>query len=244
MASRGIGYINYFQPNMIPDVMLWLDGKDVLGDGSSVGDNSIDTWVDKSAQKNDAVQGTGNDQPFYNSLVQGVGFGSTQDMSGTFTQSLSGNLDWSFAAVLWAENITGDVRVAAGIGEIPGGAPFEKALVFGANGLSDNKTVIALWTGSESGAAGTQATEMYSAMGTYRASDRQTVAYWNSTAGTPGTGGNALNLTSNTFHLGNVPGAAYRWDGYIFELLMFNHVLTAQERAVLRTYFNQKWKIF
>src|SRR5204863_3227753 len=59
----GIG----FTPATLKGLVLWLDGSDPAATGTPPANNTaISSWVDKSSNANNATQGTGANQPVFN----------------------------------------------------------------------------------------------------------------------------------------------------------------------------------
>jgi len=241
MTSRSLGYNSYFQPTKLPACRLWLDAQDVNADGTTPADlSAVSTWVDKSANQNNATQGTGAAQPIYFDDYQGAGaallFDSTKYLEGVFSD-LKTDQDWTFA--VFGRTITlATVQAAFFIGAITGTADG-----IGIGHLDNTNTLMFVWGAAGSTVAGTPVDTSYSQMGTYDLSTNTVLSYLDNSPGTPDSAGSTLTLTSpDNFYVGRAtPPGGPTWNGSIQEIAVYNTLLNTEQLTRLNEYFFDKW---
>jgi len=229
-----------FLPMMLPKVRLWLDGTDIKGDGTVPISGSMSTWVDKSLNKNDATQVEGSLMPFYNAAIKGVYFdGNLSEMTGAFSQNILGNSDWTVAAVGMSSSLPG-ISVFCGIGD---SVALEASCLMGSNASQDNAGVFGTFGGSESYVGVVPSSQHFSLMGTYQASDNTATAYTSNATGNHIVQGTGLNITVNLFSIGRLHDIDYKWNGYLFEFIVCNQIISSTQRTQLFKYLTDKWSI-
>jgi hypothetical protein len=244
---RAAGYNHSFKPYTIQNLRLWLDGTDINANGQNPADGPLALWADKSQEKNDATQATGSIQPVYNSSVKGVQFEANDTMTGTFSTSMLGNQDWTIASVVFGSTSPwiANVHPVLGLGTGPGAPPFEEAVLYGVNGFdTPDRVLMGLFGGSESLVATAPSLTMFAFIGTYQASNQNTIVYLANATGSTGSGGNALDITNNIFTVGGLDGVPnFDLTGTINELVCYQRVITTDERTQLFRYFTDKWAL-
>ena len=108
-------------PTDLGDVVLWLDGKDPLGNGNPPsGGAAVPTWFDKSGNNfHFTAIGAGLEIPTYNN----VGFNGQQAVQISATQQ-------GYQAAATFTTPTGDYTIFAVIDQNPGAAGFEGCYLF------------------------------------------------------------------------------------------------------------------
>jgi hypothetical protein len=213
-----------FQPTQLVGLNLWLDGIDPLNTGVVPATSAVvSTWFDKSPN---AINGTGAGNPTFVG-GGGISFNGTNQ---SYTMSYAGlhYTETGFIVMKQAVNTT--------IQDILHGGPSTREIFSYNNGLfylSDTGNV-------------TQPifpTTSINIFG-YSLNTSATILYSNATQTASGAGASGL-VAQTGIRLGaycNAPGANW-YNGNIYEVLIFNAVLTTNERQIVEGYLAWKWSL-
>jgi hypothetical protein len=213
-----------FQPTQVVGLNLWLDGIDPLNTGVVPATSAVvSTWFDKSPN---AINGTGAGNPTFVG-GGGISFNGTNQ---SYTMSYAGlhYTETGFIVMKQAVNTT--------IQDILHGGPSTREIFSYNNGLfylSDTGNV-------------TQPifpTTSINIFG-YSLNTSATILYSNATQTASGAGASGL-VAQTGIRLGaycNAPGANW-YNGNIYEVLIFNAVLTTNERQIVEGYLAWKWSL-
>jgi len=220
-----------------------LDGFDPNANGKVPSDGVMTKWTDKSASNNSVTQVIGASQPMYNSSLKCASFnGSSQFLAGSMTHSPLGNQNWTIAAVHNLDTTINRTFVSVLIGTIPVSSPFNRALALGTNGLMPSDPyVIAAWDGVESNVGTMVPNTTAAVMGVYTTLPSAQV-FTPTLTGPLSTVGNAIDITSNQVAIGSST-FSNRWDGNIFEVLIYNREVSTEQRLALFNYLTKKWNL-
>ena len=230
MGSKQVFTDVPYNPNQIPGLQMWLDGKDPFNTGIPPAASApVGTWVDKSGNGNN---GTGIANPPY---LSGGGVslnGSTQYFTTNYTNAPTN--ETAFMVVKYA--------VSTGTNPI-----ISSTNNSGGRWIYNNSTTMAMqvygnpgvFNGTATFTAGT--TFMYD----YAYSSTNVSSFLNGTAdatvANPPTfyGAGATNIGYATYPL---PTQTFA-NASIYEIIIFNTVLTASQRQVIEGYLAWKWNL-
>jgi len=225
-AFTGVPY----NPNQIPGLQMWLDGQDPFNTGiAPAASATVGTWVDKSGNGNNA---TGIANPPY---LSGGGVslnGSTQYFTTNYTNAPTN--ETAFMVIKYPLS-TGTNPIISSTNNSGGRWIYNSSTaltmqVYGSPGV---------FTGTATFTAGT--TFMYD----YAYSSTNVSSFLNGTAdatvANPPTfyGAGATNIGYATYPL---PGQSFA-NASIYEIIIFNTVLTASQRQVIEGYLSWKWNL-
>ena len=233
------------------NLVLWLDGRDIDGDGAT-NDNpadgaSVQTWEDKSGRNNDATQGTPANRATYNSTAAPLArgsltfdgsndtytFGSTDIPTGTNPRSFitliedNNSSDFAFALGYGATRAAGGVGQEFNMGILSTAASqnygFDRVGGAMNSGVNeDNNGIIMLATRTGSN---------------YE-------LFHSRTAGRVATHTDATNTGGTNFTIGARPdGLGTLWTGEIAEVIGYNKVLNEAERIIIFNYLAAKYSM-
>jgi len=213
-----------FQPNQIVGLTLWLDGADPLNNGTTPANAAaIATWFDKSPN---AINGTGTGNPTFVS-GGGISFNGTNQ---SYTMSYAGLHTIETGFIVMKQNVNTTIQ------DILHGGPSTREIFAYNNGLiyiSDTGNL-------------TQPifpTTSINIFG-YSFNASATVLYSNATQTASGAGSSGL-VAETGIRVGaycNAPGANW-YNGNIYEVIIFNTLLSTQQRQVVEGYLASKWNL-
>ena len=228
-TAANVSGISTFNPSTISGLFLWLDANtNVLTTGSNVYQ-----WNDRSGSGYNFVQSSSSSQPLtgstYNNL-QLLNFTSSKYMQ---------NTTMSFPAPPYTIFSVGYTTVA-GYGRLIAGYP-DGYLFFGTgSGVTQYSTFVGNggWNDVSTDVPGTSVSSMCLMEMTNSGTSTGLIPYVN------GTALNAKNGTANTctgLYLGTSGGGGQPWSGYVGEILMYNSVLSTNNRQSIEGYLAWKW---
>lgn len=240
MVGQYFGNTQYFNPRRVSNLILWLDATDPSANGvQPANGTSISTWVDKSANGNNATQGTGANQPTYttgarNGLpVLTVSSAAPQYVTGTLA-GLAANPNLS-VYIICSSTTTAGNPVVFGIGSVNA--------VPCSIGIGINSGFKAFqWGGFESNFS--PANTNYNRLQFTNNNSTNLVSIFVNGSPETSTAGAATALNVNTtFSVGrhSNPIGVGAWDGGIAEVVVYNKVVSAAENTNIYNYLSQKW---
>ena len=241
----------YFNPRQIGGLVLWLDATDPAANGVQPSNGtSLATWVDKSTRGNNFTQGTGANQPtFQTNIINGkpciLANGTTQTMSGGVTGLPTGSQGRTFFIVF---NIVShsSLHYFFSHGTNGTGETFSPGfwVLLGPNNFlldwTNNNSFMT--TTALSDATNYLATVNYTAGGDTISyvgklnGVSQTISPGPSDVGIP----NTINGTSNLFI--RVDGF-FKANAYIAEIIYYDSSLSAAKMALVNNYITNKWGV-
>lgn len=249
-----------FTPQRLTSLALWLDASDfatITKDGS----NKVSQWNDKSGNGNNAVQGTGVNQPTY--VASSINSRSVINFDGS-TNVMNVTASSSIANIFIGGGTIILVRRAETMGGGGGGRPLSKTSsgsdgwLYIGNNLSGSNYKIQL-SQNTSGTTGAWITS--SAVATVNqigvscleynrdSLSNDPTLYLNSAAtaqvlteSTTPTG-TMSNDASITLNIGNNASGIRGFDGDLAEVLFYRKILSGSERFMLLNYLSQKWGV-
>ena len=239
--------LNEFIPRTITGCQLWLDGADPDGTGIVPSAGAKSSWFDKSANGWNASQSVSARQPslVLNSLNRRPGFSFTSVNNQSFITDLQSSLNTLsgltvFAVLLPTWSVGQDVRNPAffGMRKTVSSVLSTKINYY----LNNNYASVNIFNGSSvayhsiSGLAQNTAF-MYSGTN----NNGTNLLYPNGSLTSNSTGASFGSGTSLPIIIGGNNEDFENWQGYIYEAIVFNSVLTTEQRQQVEGYLAQKW---
>lgn len=229
-TATNVSSISTFNPTTISGLFLWLDANtNVLTTGSNVYQ-----WNDRSSSGYNFVQSTSSNQP-----LTGTTYNSLQLLNFTSAKFMQ-NTTMTFPAPPYTIFSVGYTTVG-GYGRLIAGVP-DAYLFFGSgSGVTQYATFVGSgggWNDVSTDVPGTSVSSMCLMEMTNSGTSSGLIPYVNGTALT------AKNGTANTctgLYLGTSGGGGQPWSGYVGEILMYNSVLTGNQRQSIEGYLAWKW---
>ena len=222
-----------FLPNSLPNLQLWLDADS--GPTITESGNKVSQWNDKSGNGNNALQGTGADQPTFvtnhingkavltfNGIVEEMDLTSDLSLTGEFTMFIvANNEDTASTRVIFGHD-TDNNKIAT----LNPAKAFVRIIAATAGDSSQDYL--------DENSTGIQIIQRNS-------SDKIDMAF-NGAAFTRLFSDVAQSGTSSWNRLGVGEGTS-SWKGYIAEIIIYNRSLSTVERASVEIYLSNKWNI-
>lgn len=236
--SRRSQPISTFSPLSISGLKAWWDASDSSTITIATG---VSQWNDKSGNSRNATQGTGGAQPTVQTAAQngknGIRFDGTDDVLNFTTETLP-----SFTTFLVHNTISGK-NTGVFSWRVAGQAGFELYNVSYASTFTSNCIIY-------NGSAEITPTQKDTAGEAYPTATR--LYSWNSNY-VYRKNGSVTGTTTGTFSMGNkangLIGRAYTGGGAyynadIFEVLVYDSVLTDAQKEQVENYLNSKWALY
>jgi len=231
LALGGAARAAITDPTDISGLQLWLDAQDVDGDGNSGNDPadgaSLATWVDKSTNGRDLSQGTAGDQPLYRTnQLSGypvVMFDGANDRLSRSGMSMPARE--IFAVAMARSTIVGNDGLLS-------------------RGVNDDLNIRAADNTAYRGDAGhaTDGNDFVNGVGGAISINEAATDSFTADVAHRLDALAANDKTFTDFVAGDCRLTAWRpWDGYIAEIIVYDHALTAGERADVAAYLTAKW---
>lgn len=227
-----------FNPLNISGLAAWWDASD---SSTITIDTGVSQWNDKSGNSRNATQGTGSAQPAIQTAAQngkdGLRFDGSNDVLNFTTSALS-----AFTTFMVHNTLSGK-NTGVFSWRIAGQAGFE---VYNVSYATVHTSNLIIYNGSAevtptqketSGESYPTATRLYSWDSNYVY--RKNGSVINTTTGTFSMGNKANGLIGRGYTGG---GAYYHAD--IFEILIYDSVLSDSDKARVESYLNTKWALY
>ena len=223
-----------FLPNSLPNLQLWLDA---FADGSITHDggnpDKVSQWDDKSGNGNNAIQGTGSDQPTTNADT--INSKNVIDFDGTdhfmnLDSDITLAADFSVFIVLNTDD-TANTRMV--IGDNVSGTKIGM--------INPNKLFVRVIDAGSSDTTQTFASGNPIMYLTRDTSNKVDQAF--NGASLNRLFSNAAQSGTTTYGQVGRDGSGFHWDGDIAELIIYNRALSITERNSVEIYLSNKWGI-
>ena len=228
-TTTNVSSISTFDPTTISGLFLWLDANtNVLTTGSNVYQ-----WNDRSSSGYNFVQSSSSSQP-----ITGTNYNSLQLLNFTSSKYMQ-NTTMTFPAPPYTIISVGYTTVG-GYGRLIAGVP-DAYLFFGSgSGVTQFATFVGRggWNDVSTDVPGTSVSSMCLMEMTNSGTSNGLIPYVNATALTE-KNGTASACTG--LYLGTSGGGGQPWSGYVGEILMYNSVLTTNQRQSIEGYLAWKW---
>ena len=221
-------YYTQFSPKSIPGASLWLDGADPAGTGVVPANGAtVSTWTDKSGSGYNA---TGGVSPTYNTSQRAIVFNGSSWLSTSYS-SVPANetafIVYQTTSTAIANNCfmigptnTGG-RLILSVNENDG---FGLSFKIGSYGIANGSRIVQ------------NQNQMY--LGTTTVASTTSFVYLN---GTQGPSSTLTYSGSGTTQIGTAVSGTAIYIGFIYEIVIFNRLLSNPERQTVESYLAQKW---
>jgi hypothetical protein len=229
-----------FLPTYIPGIRLWLDASNVSNGSNPSNGAAISSWVDLSGVSGNAGQSTVGQRPVFRTNIQNglpaIEFTSSSSQCLQVASISVGSRLTAFAALKpntansWFMEQSPDINSNDGFYMYNGGFAIQ-AKNSGVNVMSASITG---WLGTTP------------CLGMVRYDGTNAVAWKNGALypGSTGTGSITNNTVTNVLNIGSRNQAGLFFNGYLYELLIYNGALSDSEVNLINQYFRKKWALY
>ncbi len=222
----------YFSPQEIAGLQLWLKGSGQMSTSSSGGNILISSWIDESGHNNNLTQGTEADKP---KLVTGFNgqkmaqFDTTDSLSNSSFLNIN-NFPNNQATVIVVYGLNSTVNEYVVASDFASTVKWRKSSNGNGAWLMFSAAVPTEFPATMPN-SGNHVTIMTTINDSYD-------FYLDNSAVQNSAGSFARN---SALYLGN--NTAVSFDGYIAEVIIYNHVLSSLEITAIKTYLGEKYNI-
>jgi hypothetical protein len=221
-------YYTQFSPKSISGASLWLDGADPAGTGVVPANGAtVSTWTDKSGSGYNA---TGGVSPTYNTSQRAIVFNGSSWLTTSYPSVPTNEtafIVYQTTSTAIANNCfmigptnTGG-RLILSVNENDG---FGLSFKIGSYGIANGSRIVQ------------NQNQMY--LGTTTVASTTSFVYLN---GTQGPSSTLTYSGSGTTQIGTAVSGTAIYIGFIYEILIFNRLLSNPERQTIESYLAQKW---
>jgi len=223
-------YYTQFSPKSIPGASLWLDGADPAGTGVVPANGAtVSTWIDKSGSGYNA---TGGVSPTYNTSQRAIVFNGSSWLTTSYSSVPANETAFivyqtTSAAVanncfmIGPTNIGG--RLILSVNENDG---FGLSFKIGSYGVANGSRIAQIQN------------QIY--LGTTTVASTTSFVYLN---GTQGPSSTLTYSGAGTTQIGTAVSGTAIYIGFIYEIVIFNRLLSNPERQTIESYLAQKWRL-
>lgn len=230
-----------FLPKDYSGIRLWLDASNVLNGSNPSNNSAISSWTDLSGVSGNATQSTVGQRPIFRENIQN-GFPAIE-FDGANSQCMqvaSVAVGSQFTLFVVLESISANtwfIEQSPDINSNDGFYMYDNGFASqiknsGSNVMTQN---IPGWLGTD------PVLGMIKYDGTF-------IEAWKNGTNYPGSTGSGTitnNTVTNVLNIGSRNQASLFFDGYLYELVLYNGVLsTAQIAYLSNNYFNPKWALY
>lgn len=235
----------YFNPRQVGSLRLWLDATDPAGNGIQPANASaVSSWVDKSGNGNTVTQGTGANQPVYQTGVLNgkpvVRFDGTNDLMVKSSASSLGTTVTMFV-----------------VGTTNGNASFNRGTFFdystgavtntGANLIQKETSpnmAVGFFDGTLDQFDGTAITLPYTAVMYIYNTGSNGFLFQNGVQTATGATGN-ISGAPNVYTIGSLFNSVGGWflNGDVAEVIFYNGNISTAQKLLVNRYLGNKWGI-
>jgi hypothetical protein len=232
--------VGRFVPKNISGIRLWLDASNVLNGSNPSNNSAISSWVDLSGVSGNAAQATSGKRPVFRQNIQNglpaIEFDGANSQCMQVASLALGSQMTVFTVLecitanTWFMEQSPDINSNDGFYQYGNGFATQ-IKNSGVNVMSAN---IAGWLG----------TDPVLAMTKY---DGSTALAWKNGALYPGSSGSGSitnNTTTNVLNIGSRNQAGLFFDGYLYELIIYNGALSNAQIELINEYLRRKWAIY
>lgn len=231
-----------FNPKNIPGIRLWLDASNVLNGSNPSSSSAVSSWVDLSGVSGNAAQATSGKRPVFVTNIQNglpaVWFTAASSQCMQVASIALGSQmtvftvleQFNSASATWFMEQSPDVNTNDGFYQYGNGL----ATQIKNSGSSVMTANIAGWLGADAVLAMTR----------YNGS---TAVAWKNGALYPGSSGSGSitnNTVTNVLNIGSRNQAGLFFDGYLYELIIYNGALSDAQVAIVNDYLRRKWALY
>jgi hypothetical protein len=231
-----------FNPKNIPGIRLWLDAANVFNGSNPANNTALSSWSDLSGVSGNATQATSGKRPVFRENIQNglpaIEFDSANSQCLQVASLAVGSQITIFVVVeqfiataaTWFMEQSPDVNTNDGF-YMYGNGLAGQIKNFGNNVMTQN---IAGWLGADA------------ALGMIRY-DGATIEPWlNGTLYPAGSGtGTISNFgVANVLNIGSRNQASLFFDGYLYEVIIYNGALSNLQVTLVNDYLRRKWAIY
>lgn len=238
IMSAGVG--SPFLPDKLQNLQLWLDAADTTAANIVESSNLVSQWTDKSGQGNNAVQGTGANQPTTNATTSNgnnvLDFDGGDFLEiGSFTALLSELVDFTVFIALKSDVNDATDRV-----------------LFASSVDTNNRIAIArtnsdtFVTGSFNGSVFDSVDVSFTDTASFHigtmVNTPATTGRLDGTALAGSTDNPSVSATANTT-IGSRTDETVFWNGSVAEVIVYSRELSSAEVATVEKYLGNKWGV-
>lgn len=248
VGSQVSSWVNGFNPQMFPDLQLWLDAADISTITESGG--AVSQWDDKSGNGYHVVQGTGAAQPTTGLVTQNglntIDFDGNDNLRRATATALGQNVTGlTVYSIVKYDSLTSETIIQATIGTNTTATRFIVAsgatgdvFVVGGRTLDANSFVSVSSSIKSTGV-------WYNQIGVFDYANTDLFQYVNGTLDGSTTSFQTATTTSNTASqnlvIGNIGAGGQPLDGSIAEIIIYHSAHNPLQRATVLGYLNRKW---
>lgn len=243
ISRGGRGHVNYVP--ITTSLKLWLDASDL----STITESSgfVSQWNDKSGNNYNATQGTGSLQPVYTASSQngkaGIAFDATDDYMANGYAPNWNAIDFTIFTVA---KMTDAGNTAKGILSNRFGAGAANWFAVGRSDFGAGASTLCMEVGPagalEYVTTGVEPIGAGAQICTAQKSSGNGIIYLNNELkDTVDTSGSNYGNATNELRIGN--WLTLGWGGLIYEVLLYERVLSTSEITRVNTYLSNKWAV-
>lgn len=232
--------LSTFNPKNISGIRLWLDASNVLNGSNPSNNSAISSWTDLSGVSGNAGQATVGQRPIFRENIQNglpaIEFDSANSHCLQVASLALGSQMTVFTVLecitanTWFMEQSPDINSNDGFYQYGNGL----ATQIKNSGVSVMTANIAGWLG----------TDPVLAMTRYDGTDA--IAWKNGSLypGSTGSGSITNNTATNVLNIGSRNQASLFFDGYLYELIIYNGALSTAQIALVNDYLRRKWALY
>jgi hypothetical protein len=229
-----------FLPKDYSGIRFWIDSSNVLNGSNPANNTAISSWVDLSGVSGNAGQSTAGQRPVFRENIQnGLPAIEFDGANSQCMQVASVACGSQFTLFVVLEQITANTWFIEQSPDINSNDGFYMygngfASQIKNSGVNVMTTNIAGWLGTDP------------VLGMIRYDGTNIIAWKNGALypGSTGTGSITNNTVTNVLNIGSRNQSALFFDGYLYELILYNGALSNAQVGVLNNYLNRKWSVY
>lgn len=213
-------------------LILWLDAADEATIQSKLSGGSllVSEWRDKSPLKNHCAQSTDADKPSFD--TEGVLFSGSQFL--TSASNISFERNKNLTVFIAARKLVGGDQSVIGLGSNAAGQLFDV--------LVTSDKLVAAFNGSDTTTGAPSITTGNTFIGSFSYNGSNVKVYKDGTQAV--NSAFSLSTAASTALIGASKSATNpEFSGYVYEVLIYNRLLSDAERSKIHTYLGNKWEV-
>jgi hypothetical protein len=229
-----------FNPKNIPGIRLWLDAANVFNGSNPANNTAISSWTDLSGVSGNATQATSGKRPVFRENIQNglpaIEFDSANSQCLQVASLAVGSQITIFAVVkqfnataaTWFMEQSPDINSNDGFYMYGNGS----ASQIKNSGSSVMTTDVAGWLGTAT------------VLGMIRYDGSQIQAWKNGITHAFANGSISNNTVTDVLNIGSRNQASLFFDGYLYEVIIYNGALSNPQVTLVNDYLRRKWAIY